>query len=46
MIHSGVNLSHIHLYLRYIEAYTNPNLTTWVDDYNQTIPRNSFAGEC
>ena len=24
---------------QYIEAYTNPNLTTWVDDYQQTVPR-------
>ncbi|TCD62780.1 hypothetical protein EIP91_006424 [Steccherinum ochraceum] len=31
---------------QYIEAYTNPLLTTWVDDYNQTIPKNSFKGEC
>ena len=31
---------------RYIESYTNPNLTTWVDDYGQTVPRNSFLGEC
>ena len=31
---------------RYIEAYTNPNLTTWVDDYGQTNPKNSFLGEC
>ncbi|KAF9026905.1 glycoside hydrolase family 16 protein [Hymenopellis radicata] len=30
----------------YLEAYTNPNLTTWVDDYKQPIPRNSFLGEC
>ncbi|KAK7472555.1 hypothetical protein VKT23_000670 [Stygiomarasmius scandens] len=30
----------------YIEAYTNPNLTTWVDDYKQPIPKNSFLGEC
>ncbi|KAJ6466948.1 beta-glucan synthesis-associated [Mycena sanguinolenta] len=30
----------------YLEAYTNPNLTTWVDDFNQTIPKNSFLGEC
>ena len=28
------------------EAYTNPNLTTWVDDFKQTIPKNSFLGEC
>lgn len=24
---------------QYIEAYSNPNLTTWVDDYHQTVPR-------
>ena len=24
---------------RYIDAYNNPNLTTWVDDYHQTIPK-------
>ncbi|KAF8917659.1 beta-glucan synthesis-associated protein [Mucidula mucida] len=30
----------------YIEAYTNPNLTTWVDDYKQPFPKNSFLGEC
>jgi len=24
---------------QYIDAYTNPNLTTWVDDYHQTVPR-------
>ncbi|KAJ7705330.1 beta-glucan synthesis-associated protein [Mycena rosella] len=30
----------------YLEAYTNPNLTTWVDDYKQTIPKNSFLGQC
>jgi len=31
---------------RYIEAYTNPNLTTWVDDYKQAVPKNSFLGQC
>lgn len=31
---------------QYIEAYTNPNLTTWVGDYKQTIPKNKFLGEC
>ena len=31
---------------RYIEAYTNPNITTWVDDYGQTVPKNSFLGQC
>jgi len=30
----------------YIEAYTNPNLTTWVDDFGQKIPTNSFLGQC
>ncbi|KAL5521746.1 hypothetical protein ACEPAF_2494 [Sanghuangporus sanghuang] len=30
----------------YIEAYTNPNLTTWEDDYGQQFPRNSFLDEC
>jgi len=29
-----------------IEAYTNPNLTTWVDDYKQTIPKNKLMGQC
>ncbi|THH34124.1 hypothetical protein EUX98_g167 [Antrodiella citrinella] len=31
---------------QYIEAYTNPNLTTWVDDFKQTVPKNSFLGQC
>lgn len=31
---------------QYIEAYTNPNLTTWVDDFGQKIPRNSYLGQC
>lgn len=31
---------------QYLEAYTNPNLTTWVDDYKQTIPKSSFLGQC
>lgn len=31
---------------RYIEAYTNPNLTTWRDDYGQPFPKNSFLGQC
>ncbi|KIY70163.1 glycoside hydrolase family 16 protein [Cylindrobasidium torrendii FP15055 ss-10] len=30
----------------YAEAYANPNLTTWVDDYKQPFPKNSFLGEC
>ncbi|GLB34042.1 putative beta-glucan synthesis-associated protein (SKN1) [Lyophyllum shimeji] len=31
---------------RYIEAYTNPNLTTWRDDYGQPFPKNSFIEPC
>ncbi|CAE6533395.1 unnamed protein product, partial [Rhizoctonia solani] len=30
----------------YIEAYTNPNLTTWVDDYKQRIPKNRLIDQC
>ncbi|QRW07384.1 glycoside hydrolase family 16 protein [Ceratobasidium sp. AG-Ba] len=30
----------------YIEAYTNPNLTTWVDDYKQVIPKNRLVDSC
>lgn len=32
---------------RFIEAYSNPNLTTWVDDYGQVEPRSSLRdGGC
>ncbi|KAG6821346.1 hypothetical protein H0H93_014143 [Arthromyces matolae] len=31
---------------QYIEAYTNPNLTTWTDDYKQPMPKNSFLKQC
>jgi beta-glucanase (GH16 family) len=31
---------------RYIEAYTNPNLTTWVDDYKQPWPKNNLVDNC
>jgi len=31
---------------QYLEAYTNPNLTTWVDDFKQPNPKNSFLGQC
>jgi len=31
---------------QYIEAYTNPNLTTWRTDFGQPFPKNSFLGEC
>ncbi|KAF8070141.1 beta-glucan synthesis-associated protein [Lyophyllum atratum] len=30
----------------YIEAYTNPNLTTWVDDYKQAWPKNNLTVGC
>ncbi|THH08340.1 hypothetical protein EW145_g2773 [Phellinidium pouzarii] len=30
----------------YIDAYKNPNLTTWKDDYKQAVPKNSFLGQC
>ncbi|KAG9317367.1 beta-glucan synthesis-associated [Chiua virens] len=30
----------------YMEAYTNPNLTTWKGDYGQSFPKNRFLSEC
>ncbi|KAI0920890.1 hypothetical protein AcW2_006028 [Taiwanofungus camphoratus] len=30
----------------YIEAYTDPNLTTWRGDFGQEWPKNSFLGQC
>ncbi|CAK5262386.1 unnamed protein product [Mycena citricolor] len=30
----------------YIEAYTNPNITTWVDGYGQTVPKNNMTSKC
>ncbi|KAJ7573871.1 beta-glucan synthesis-associated [Mycena floridula] len=35
----------------YLEAYTNPLLTTWAENsggsgYNQSFPKNKFLGEC
>ncbi|KAG8689951.1 hypothetical protein FRC09_012188 [Ceratobasidium sp. 395] len=30
----------------YIEAYTNPNLTTWVDSYKQRVPTNKLVDTC
>jgi len=30
----------------YLPAYTNPNLTTWVDDFKQPWPKNSLMGPC
>ena len=31
---------------QYMEAYTNPNLTTWRDDFKQPFPKNSLLGQC
>lgn len=31
---------------QYIEAYTNPNLTTWQNDYQQPFPKNSLLDTC
>ncbi|KAH8826669.1 glycoside hydrolase family 16 protein [Flagelloscypha sp. PMI_526] len=31
---------------QYQEAYTNPNLTTWVDGYKQPFPKSSINGDC
>ncbi|KAF8514321.1 beta-glucan synthesis-associated protein [Hysterangium stoloniferum] len=30
----------------YIDAYTNPNLTTWRDDYKQPFPKNRLIDNC
>ncbi|KAJ7071182.1 beta-glucan synthesis-associated [Mycena amicta] len=30
----------------YIEAYTNPNLTTWSGDFGQKFPRNKLLDQC
>ncbi|KAF8349747.1 beta-glucan synthesis-associated protein [Amanita rubescens] len=31
---------------QFSEAYTNPNLTTWVNDYGQTMPQNKLVTPC
>lgn len=31
---------------QYIDAYTNPNYTTWTDDFGQPVPKSSFLGQC
>jgi len=31
---------------QYSEAYTNPNLTTWHDDFGQPVPKNSLVDKC
>lgn len=30
----------------YLSAYTNPNLTTWVDDFKQPWPKNKLSDTC
>ncbi|KAJ7473211.1 glycoside hydrolase family 16 protein [Mycena latifolia] len=30
----------------HLEAYTNANLTTWVDDFHQVIPKNRLSDTC
>jgi beta-glucanase (GH16 family) len=30
----------------YIDAYTNPNFTTWRDDFGQPFPKNKLLGQC
>ncbi|PCH33737.1 glycoside hydrolase family 16 protein [Wolfiporia cocos MD-104 SS10] len=30
----------------YIDAYTNPNLTTWTGDYGQPFPKNKYLESC
>ena len=31
---------------RHIQAYTNPNLTSWRGDYGRPFPKNSFIESC
>ncbi|KAJ6519664.1 beta-glucan synthesis-associated protein [Mycena sanguinolenta] len=31
---------------QYMEAYTNPNLTTWRDDFGQPFPKNKLIDQC
>ncbi|THU81776.1 glycoside hydrolase family 16 protein [Dendrothele bispora CBS 962.96] len=30
----------------YMEAYTNPNHTTWIDDFGQSFPKNRLVDQC
>jgi len=30
----------------YLPAYTNPNFTTWRDDFGQPFPKSSQLGQC
>jgi hypothetical protein len=29
-----------------VNFFLDPNLTTWVDDYKQPMPKNKFLGQC
>jgi hypothetical protein len=31
---------------QYPEAYNNPNLTTWRNDYKQPVPKNKLIDQC
>lgn len=31
---------------RYLEAYSNPNITTWVDGFGQPLPKNKLIDDC
>ncbi|KJA29832.1 glycoside hydrolase family 16 protein [Hypholoma sublateritium FD-334 SS-4] len=37
---------YINQFVWYIEAYTNPNLTTWREDFGQPFPKNKFIESC
>jgi len=30
----------------YPEAYSNPNLTTWNNDFKQPLPKNNLTSQC
>ncbi|KAJ7905030.1 glycoside hydrolase family 16 protein [Mycena leptocephala] len=42
----SINIGCDPLTSRHNNTSIHPNLTTWVDDYGQTIPKNSFLGQC
>ncbi|KAI0041789.1 glycoside hydrolase family 16 protein [Auriscalpium vulgare] len=31
---------------QYLDAYVNPNLTTWTNDFGQPVPKNTFLKQC
>ncbi|KAJ6571989.1 glycoside hydrolase family 16 protein [Mycena capillaripes] len=37
---------YINTYIEVPLSFPDPNLTTWVDDYGQTVPKNTFLGQC